>query len=186
MSMPAARSRKKLITAEELEHMSFPDKRVELVRGHLVIREPPSTRHGTVAAKLAYFIGAFVYPRRLGVVVVEGGYKLASKPDTVRGPDVSFIKQERVDRVPPRGFADLAPDLAAEIVSPDQTAAEVLAKVADYFAAGATLVWVIDPWRVRAQLYRNDGTVALVDANGALDGENVLPGFTCPLADVLT
>ena len=85
-----------------------------------------------------------------------------------------------------RGYAALAPDLLAEVLSPDDRPAEVLAKVADWLAAGTTLVWVIDPERSDARVYRQDGSIAVLRESDALDGEGVLPGFTCPLKDVLS
>jgi Uma2 family endonuclease len=187
MSMPATHSQTDLMTAEELEHVSMPDKQVELVRGHLVVREPPSTWHGGVAAKLTYIIGAFVYQRELGRVFGQDtGFKIASDPDTVRAPDVAFVSAGRLGLIRMRGYASLAPDLLAEVVSPDDRPGELLAKVADWLAAGARIVWVIDPFRSEARVYRADGSLTIVDAHGSLGGEDVLPGFGCSLEEVLS
>jgi Uma2 family endonuclease len=84
-----------------------------------------------------------------------------------------------------RGYAELAPDLLAEVLSPDDRPAEVLAKVADWLAAGTKIVWVIDPDRREARVYRQDGSLAVLASDDAMDGEDVLPGFTCLLKDVL-
>ena len=84
-----------------------------------------------------------------------------------------------------RGYAELAPDLLAEIVSPDDRPAEVLAKVADWLAAGTKLVWLVDPERAEVRVYRSDGSLSVLQEGDSLDGEDVLPGFTCPLSDVL-
>lgn len=130
MAMPA-QSIPELMTAEELEHLHLPGKSTELVRGRLLVREPPGTRHGRIAAILAYFITDFVRRNRLGVVFAQDtGFKIQSNPDTVRAPDVAFLAQERVDLVPDRGYAALTPDLLAEIVSPDDRPGELLAKIA--------------------------------------------------------
>src|SRR2546430_1980150 len=84
----------------------------------------------------------------------------------------------------PVGYPALAPDLVVEILSPGDRPGEVLAKVADWLSAGTKLVWVIDPERRLARVYRSDGTETLVGADGALDGEDVLPGFACRLVTI--
>ena len=174
-----------LMTAEELLHASIPDKDVELVRGVLVVREPPGLRHGRVAVNLAVCLAGHVRARDLGQVYVEAGFTLARDPDTVRAPDVAFISGARVRDPEPVGYSDIAPDLVVEIVSPRDRPGEVLAKVADWLSAGTRLVWIVDPERRLARNYRHDGTETIVTVEGALDGEDVLPGFTGPLASIL-
>lgn len=176
-----------LLSAADLERMSIPDKQVELIRGHLIVREPPGSWHGAIAANLAYFLNDFVRREGFGVVFAQDtGFKIASDPDTVRAPDVAFVGRERMGLIGRRGYAALAPDLLAEVLSPDDRPAEVLAKVADWLAAGTKLVWVIDPERSEARVYRQDGSIAVLRESDALDGEGVLPGFTCPLTNVLS
>lgn len=79
----------------------------------------------------------------------------------------------------------MAPDLVVEVLSPDDRPGKVLAKVADWLSAGTRLVWVVDPERRLARVYRHDGSETLVSTDGALDGEAVLPGFSCPLVSIL-
>lgn len=149
----------------------------------MVVREPPGYRHGRVAARLAKILMDHVDERDLGeVVAAETGFKLASDPDTVRAPDVAFIRRDRLPDPPPAGFAELAPDLVVEVLSPNDRPGEVLAKVADWLNAGSVLVWVVDPARRSARVYRADGSEVLVPEDGVLDGEGILPGFACPLA----
>ena len=175
-----------MMTADELLHLNLPDKRTELVRGVLVVREPAGYRHGEVAANIAFVVEAFVRPRALGrVLAAETGFKLESNPDTVRAPDVAFIRADRVPVPPPRGFPPIAPDLAVEVLAPDDRPGEVLAKVGDWLDAGSQLIWVVDPIRRLARVYRADGSESLLAESEALDGEDVLPGFSCPLAEVL-
>lgn len=175
-----------LLTAEELLALNIPDKRTELVRGRLIVREPAGFRHGVVAMELARRLADFVRANALGVVVAaETGFKLFSDPDTVRAPDVGYIRADRVPKPLPRGYADIAPDLAVEVLSPDDRAGEVLAKVSDWLRAGCRLVWVVDPERRLARVYRADGSEAHVSADSALDGEDVLPGFSCRLEDLI-
>jgi Uma2 family endonuclease len=116
MGMPATDTPAGLMTAEELERVSIPGKVTELIRGRLVVRQPPSTLHGRVSARLAYYLGAFVYPQALGEIFAQDtGFKIESKPDTVRAPDVAFLVRERAADIPARGYAALAPDLAVEV-----------------------------------------------------------------------
>jgi Uma2 family endonuclease len=174
-----------LVTAEDVERMSIPGKQVELVRGRLVVREPPSTWHGAIAARLTRYLGEFADRRGLGMVFAQDtGFKITRDPDTVRGPDVAFVSRDRVDKIPRRGYAELAPDLVAEVLSPDDAPSEVLAKVADWLAAGTKLVWVVDPERSVVHVYRPDGSLTVLRENDALRGETVLPEFSCPLVDI--
>ena len=173
------------MTAEELLRLALPNKRTELVRGVLVVREPAGYQHGDVAMRLAAAIFTHVQARGLGrVFAAETGFTLARKPDTVRAPDVAFISTARLPDPPPRGFAELAPDLAVEVLSPDDRPGEVLAKVADWLNAGARLVWVVDPVRVLARVYRADGSESMLDETDALQGEDVLPGFAYQLSAI--
>ncbi|HVH68378.1 MAG TPA: Uma2 family endonuclease [Gemmatimonadales bacterium] len=179
MSPPA------LMTADELQHVYIPDKRVDLVRGVLVVRELPGFRHGLVTTELLVRLDGHVRTAALGRVLPEVGFKLTRDPDTVRGPDVAFISSGRLPDAEPAGFADFAPDLVVEVVSPGDRPGQVLAKVADWLSAGTRLVWVLDPARRVARVYRDDGTEQILSADGSLDGGDVLPGFSCPLAEIL-
>jgi Uma2 family endonuclease len=180
MTVPA------ITTAEELERLNLPNKRTELVRGQLIVREPAGFRHGDVAAEVLVRLANFVRARNLGrVLAAETGFKLFSNPDTVRAPDVGFVRQERIPDPLPRGFAAFAPDLAVEVLSPDDRPGEVLAKVADWLTAGTTLVWIIDPERRSGRVHRADGSSTILKDDGSFDGEDVIPGFTWPLAEVL-
>lgn len=172
-----------IMTADEL--LRIPDKHAELVRGVLVVGEPPGLRHGRIAIELGAALATYARAHGLGRVYVESGFKLMSNPDTVRGPDVAFISQARLPDPEPVGYPTLAPDLVAEILSPTDRPGEVLGRVADWLSAGTKLVWVIDPERRLARIYRFDGTEEIVTADNALQGEAVLPGFICPLAAIL-
>ena len=103
----------------------------------------------------------------------------------MRAPDVAFIRNARLPEPPPRGFAEMAPDLAVEVLSPDDYTPEVLEKVADWLQAGARLVWIIDPIRANARVYRADGSESLLGLNDSLDGEDVLPGFMYAVSRLL-
>ena len=174
------------LTAEEFLHVRLADKRVELVKGVLVVREPAGLPHGRIVMDLARRLANHVDANGLGqVYAAETGFTLARKPDTVRAPDIAFVRSARLPSPEPAGFPDLAPDLVVEVLSPGDRPGEVLAKVADWLSAGTNLVWVIDPKRRLARVYRHDGTEGVVAADGMLDGEDVLRGFSCSLAAIL-
>ena len=158
-----------VVTAEELLYLNLPDKQTELVRGSLIVREPPGYQHGLVALEIARLIANHAADHSLGVAVAA---------------ETGFISQGRAPDPPPTGYLTLAPDLAVEVVSPNDRAGEVQGKVSDWLTAGSRLVWVIDPVRRRAVIYRADGSVALLAEHDALEGEDVLPGFGCPLTDL--
>jgi Uma2 family endonuclease len=175
-----------LLTADDLVRLQPPHKRTELVRGRMIVREPAGFRHGDIAMNATVLLAQFVREHDLGrVLAAETGFRLFTDPDTVRAPDVAFVRHERVPDPPPRGFAPFAPDLAVEVLSPDDRPGEVLAKVADWLTGGARLVWVVDPDRRSARVYRADGMHSEVGEGGALDGEDVLPGFRCELLEIL-
>ena len=170
------------LTAEELYYLHLPNKQTELVRGRLVVREPPGYRHGVVAGKIFRLIANHVNDHGLGVVVAaETGFKLSSNPDTVRAADAAFIGLHRIPDPTTDGYAALAPDLAVEVVSPNDGAGQIQAKVSDWLTGGSRLVWVIDPRRKKALIYRDDGSVDLLVDHDALSGDDVLPGFSCSL-----
>ena len=174
------------LTADDLLRSRIPDKRTELVRGQLIVREPAGSLHGRVAMNLGVELGVYVKRTGAGVLfAAETGFHLASDPDTVRAPDVAFIAGSRVPPPDTQGYAALAPDLVVEVLSPGDRPGEVLAKVADWLSAGSRLVWVVDPERRVARVYRYDGSETILSADGVLDGEDVLPGFACPLETIL-
>ncbi len=183
--MPPSFDYPRRLTAEELLQLKLPDKRTELVRGILMVREPAGYQHGSITAGLTVLIGNHVETHRLGrVFAAETGFKLAADPDTVRAADVAFIRQDRLSEPGPKGFANLSPDLVVEVLSPDDRPGEVLAKVGDWLSAGTRLVWLVDPMRETVRVYRSDGTDTTLSGDAKLDGEGVLPGFSCPVPTV--
>ena len=176
----------KLITADEFFRKPDDGKLYELVEGRLEEVSAASPRSSAVAAMVLTLLNVFVRQNRLGVVGgADWGTKLFSNPDTVRAPDVCFVRAERLPggRVPVR-FQDGAPDLIVEVLSPTDRFRAVARKVREYLAAGARLVWVIDPDERSAVVYRADGTISEYEEDGVLDGGDVLPGFTLNLADI--
>lgn len=174
-----------LITADELMRMPDDGYRYELVEGRLIKMPPPKPRHGNVATNL-YPLHQFVRTRGLGIVFLsEVGFKLASNPDTVRAPDVAFIRQERL---PATGLPDSywpgAPDLAVEVVSPDDRMSKVRAKANEWLRYGAGLVWVIDPDDRVVIEFRPGHAPVTLTADQDLDGRDIVPGFRLRVAEL--
>lgn len=184
MSMPAESI--DLMTAEQLLGVDIPGRCTELVRGRLIVREPPGTYHGRVSMELAWLMQTFARRNNLGDVYGQDtGFKILSDPDTVRAPDVAFIARSRASSIPMRGYAAVAPDLVAEIGSPGDRRGELLARVGDWLDAGVRLVWIIDPVRKEAQVHRHDGSIGIFAVDQAVSGEDVLPGFHFTVAELL-
>lgn len=173
-------------TADDLLRFKEPGKTAELVRGLLIVREPPGTGHGARSARLTVRIGAFVEEHDLGEIFAQDtGFKIERDPDTVRAPDRAIVARDRLAEIPEKGYAEIAPDLVVEILSPGDRPGEVLEKVGHWLSAGVRLVWVLDPIRGEAPVYRADGTVSIIGPGDGLDAEDVLPGFRCALRDIL-
>lgn len=175
-----------LMTAEEFERLASGDGyRDELSRGRL-IREPnPGAVHGRVQLRLGGRLERHVAEHELGYVTAESGYILERHPDTVRGPDLAFVSRERYGDALPSRWPEFAPDLVVEILSPSDRFSGVAEKVAQYVGAGTRLAWVIDPAERTAVVHRRTGDVRVLTEAEALDGEDVLPGFRCALAEIL-
>jgi Uma2 family endonuclease len=172
------------MTAEELFELQDDGLRHELVEGELRTMAPAGFDHGRVALRIGARILAHVEEQLLGeVLAAETGFVLARDPDTVRAPDVAFVASERAP-LGTRGFAELAPDLVVEVVSPSDRASEVASKAAMWIDAGVRLVWVVDPQARLAAVHHPGGLVTVLREDGVLDGEDVLPGFRLPLTTV--
>ena len=175
-----------LQTAEDLLRFREPGKTAELVRGVLIVREPPGTSHGVRSARLLHRVRDHVERHGLGEVIAQDtGFKIGRDPDTVRAPDVAFVARDRLSQIPEEGYAEIAPDWVAEILSPGDRPGEVLEKVGQWLSAGVRLVWVLVPAGPEARVYRVHGSVSTVGPDEELDGEDVLPGFRCSLRDIL-
>lgn len=163
----------------------YDPKLYELSRGRLITMSPAGALHGMFGNDFAYFITAFVKPRKLGyVTAAETGYilNLPGKGDTVRAPDVGFIRREQLPHgMPDTGYIPAPPDLAVEIVSPNDPADEIEAKIQDYLEGGTRLIWYFYPKTRTLHVITASGATRL-NEHDTLDGGAVLPGFTLPLS----
>jgi Uma2 family endonuclease len=173
-----------IATAEQLLHAPELG-RCELVRGELILMSPAGYEHGVIAGRIHTLLSAFVMQARLGVVTAaETGFKIGRDPDTVRAPDVGFVCAQRAPRGRHRGFFDGPPDLAVEVLSPDDRPGDVTAKVHDWLLAGCRAVWVVDPNSATVSVYRGPHGATLLKAGDALSDDGLLPGFRLPVAEV--
>ncbi|MGH9173020.1 MAG: Uma2 family endonuclease, partial [Vicinamibacterales bacterium] len=158
----------------------------ELDKGALVRLPMSSHRSSRTAIRIASRLEQFVEAHALGTVAgADGAYILISDPYTVRIPDVSF---DRADRLPPddtwEKFLDLAPDLAVEVVSASDSANDVHEKVLEYLDAGVHLVLVVHPIQRTVTVYSPGRVAHVLGENDILDGGDLLPGFTLAVADI--
>lgn len=175
-----------MLTIEEYQRLPDDDLyRDELVRGELVREPRPAQEHASIAARLTSILYSFVDHHGLGVVFGEAGYVLAEDPPTVRGPDISFVS---TGRIPPqgfgRGFWRMAPDLAVEIVSPGNSAAEIQEKVLEYLDAGSRLVWVVHPRTRTVVVHHSRSEIRVLGEGEELEGGAVMPGFRVGVGEV--
>lgn len=175
----------KLVTAEELFRMPASE-RFELVKGVLIeMSPPPGYEHGATIMRLSLRLGNHVYAHDLGeVLAAETGFRIARNPDTVRAADIAFVSKARLPKSRPRGYADLAPDLVIEVVSPNDDPDEIQAKVKDWLDAGVRLVLVVYPGPRQVAAYRSFRDVVILTEDDVLSAPDILPGFSMPIADI--
>lgn len=168
-------------TAEELLRLPDDGYRYELVQGELKKMSPSGFEHGRIAARIAIHLGGYVRQHRLGeVLVAEAGFVLARGPDTVRAPDVSFVRADRIVRTD--GFMPGPPDLAVEVMSPSDLHSEVAFKTSQYLQTGTRAVVVVDPTKRIVYVHRTAAGTIVPDAT--LEVEDVVPGWKMPLSEI--
>lgn len=181
-------TRARPITAEELLARPDDDLRYELVRGELRGIAPAGNKHGYVAGEVFGELREHVKTNRLGrTYAAETGFKITSNPDTVRAPDVAFVSQARLDRVGEvEGYWPGAPDLAVEVVSPNDVHTEVVEKALSWLEAGCRLVLVVDPGQRTVTAYRSleDIRILRAEAGDVVDGGDVVPGWRLALGEL--
>jgi Uma2 family endonuclease len=156
----------------------------ELIDGVLV-EKTMGYRESLLSGAIIDYLRQYVRPRRLGIVLGEAG-PLRILPHQVRMPDVCFIRYDRFPggKLPQVQIPAVAPDLAVEVLSPDNSAGEMQRKLRDYFTAGVRLVWYVDPATRTARAYTAPDQCALLSEADTLSGGDVLPGFQLSLRDL--
>lgn len=182
-----------LVAEEEFFARYGPKDRVELVDGEVVPKygvdgplSPTSNAHGRVVMKLVLRLGVHVETNALGEIYADPAcFIISEMPKRIRCPDVAFVRAARVPALLRLGdFLRLAPDLAAEIISPSEPRTYTDRKIAQYLEAGVRLVWRIDLRNHVVAAYTPDGPVVHLAESDVLDGGDVVPGFTLPVAEL--
>ena len=176
----------KLLTAEEFEALPDDGKRYELIDGELREMAPTVNWHGEVESNLVIRLGGHVQAQGLGRVSCgEILYIVRRNPDRVRAADIAFIRQERVPSLEARQhIMEVIPDLAVEILSKSDTIEEISDKIDDWLHAGVQMLWVVDPFRRTVTIYQPGRDPSLLGEHGTLEGDPVVPGFRCPVAEI--
>jgi Uma2 family endonuclease len=165
----------KLYTVEEFMELPDEGNRYELVEGVLVEIGQPGEEHGRIGNKLSFELNLHARDKNSGSVYVTTGFRLA--PKTVRAPDVAFIKAEN-PIVRSREAITTPPDLAVEVISPNDKWSDMVEKVREYQAAGVGLIWLVDPYSPCVMIYhQSDILPTFSGIDMELDGEKVVPGF---------
>jgi Uma2 family endonuclease len=173
-----------LVTADEFARIPDDHHRYELVEGRVVRMSPPGARHAVLATRIAALLFRFVESRRLGTVMTAGGFRLATNPDTVREPDVAVVRRERIPAAGlPEGYWPGPPDLAVEISSPHDRSSDVTSKAHEYLRYGVRLVWVADPRTRSVTVFAPAARPFTAGEGDVLHGGDVLPGFSCRVAE---
>ena len=172
----------------DAEFMALPDDGncYELAKGELINLGNSGALHGYIAIILSAALFALVTSRKLGVLL-DSSTAFTMKNGNKRSPDIAFFAKERLQGLEelPTGFLEGAPDLVVEILSPGDTVAEIEDKIAEYFANGTRLLWVISPGQHYVLVYRSGyEPQRLFTSADFLEGEDVVPGFTFPVADL--
>ena len=186
----AVAQQQKIHTIDDLWNLSHATgQQYELVRGELVEMAPTSPEHGYVELNIASMLRSFVREHALGKVVSgEVGFILAAgEAPTVRAADVAYISTQRLPEGElPKQFADFAPDLVVEVVSPGDSYSSVMHKIQDWLQAGVRVVWVVDPLAKTVAVHREGAPVRIYGEGDILAGEDVLPGFECKVSEIFS
>ena len=182
----ARRTLKTVFTSEELLRFPRGRYRLELVKGKLYEMALSGGRHGYISANICAILSSYVQSTDLGCVFATGtGFTLQRDPDTVRAPDAAFVSQGRLPQEESLdGYLELAPDLAVEVISPNDRPQEVREKAADWLNAGTRLVWVIYPSSRTATVHRPPHSIQKLGEEDTLDGADVVLGFSCVLGEI--
>ena len=151
----------------------------EYVKGELVPMAPPSREHGEISVNVIRYLDAHVYQNKLGrLYTAETTFQVGER---TAKPDVAFVATAQLTGDKTKGFS-IPPDLAIEVVSPSDVLSRIAEKALAYLDAGTRLVWVLEPVSKTVTAYRSETDIETLTRDDTLTGEDVIPGFTCPVA----
>ncbi|RKU14731.1 hypothetical protein C6501_07790 [Candidatus Poribacteria bacterium] len=153
----------------------------EYIKGELVPMSPPTMEHGEISMSLILPLGAYVREKQLGrLYPADTTFKL---DDRLVKPDIAFVSTERLPENRRQG-SPIPPDLAVEVVSPTDSQSKVVEKALAYLKAGTRLVWIIEPIGKTVTVYRSETEIKTLTRKDTLTGEDVVEGFSCPVAQL--
>lgn len=175
-----------LMTAKEF--MELPDppdgSQQELWKGVVITMPPPGGEHGACCLEIGRRVANVVAEKKLGTVTSnDSGFIGETDPDSVFGPDIGFWSKERLPKAP-KGYIDIPPDLAIEVVSPSDTHNRLQRKTMEYLKCGVKLIWVVNPELRTVTVYRSLDQLRILDEHQTLSGEEILPGFSCKVSEL--
>jgi Uma2 family endonuclease len=184
--MATAETADKLMTIQEFERLPRDGQLRELVKGRVVEMNVPKPKHGFICSEIAGLLRDFVKPRKLGRVFTnDSGVITERDPDSLRGPDVGYYSYSRVPAGKiPDGYYDVVPEIAFEVMSPDDVWARLLEKAAELLDAGVTVVCIADPRNETVQVHRTDRPVEHKQREDELTFPDLLPGFSCKVSQI--
>lgn len=178
-------STKTLISVAEFDRLIEPDDlRYELDEGELIEMTRPRVGHNRVVMKMTQVFVQYLLTNPVGELFTSDNLFVLG-PTTKRAPDLSFILADRASKIDPSKDIDGAPDLAIEVLSPSDRAAAMRRKMKQYFAAGASAVWLVYPATREVEVWESaSGPVRVVGKVDTLESRNLLPGFSCRVNDL--
>lgn len=172
--------------SELMRQPEFADKRFYMIDGEIIEMSPVQRVHSRLASMIDFFLRGYVMSKDLGEVHVEHGFRPPGGRNTMLAPDVAFISHARLSGQPADGFISVMPDLAVEIASPNDSLAQLRRKARIYLDNGSRLVWIVLPSQSGVDVCRSASgarlNIEFVGADGALSGEDALPGFELELS----
>ncbi|MCX7049158.1 MAG: Uma2 family endonuclease [Candidatus Sumerlaeota bacterium] len=155
----------------------------ELIEGEVFDLTPPGFEHGMISGKITKKVGHFAEINKLGEILTDCGFILTRNPDSVRAPDVSFIRAEKIAKARTPRFSEIPPDLAVEVISPSDSYSAVVKKARMYLQAGVEEVWIVSLSTRTIEIFRSLTESKIIDEFGAIESP-LLPGLSLPVREI--